>query len=130
MITQATTANLDPGHSREVLDAAYRQVFGNMHLMELDVLPSVDALFMNGDLTVQGLITAWHSLKYRKYLEKNSPYGFVELNQILIGRSPKINRSHGAFRRWRMSFNAEIASYTYSDEYPRPSALIRFHFLE
>ena len=58
MITQATTANLDPGHSREVLDAAYRQVFGNMHLMELDVLPSVDALFMNGDLTVQGLITA------------------------------------------------------------------------
>ena len=34
--------------------AAYRQVFGNRHLMELDLNPSIEALFMNGDLTVQG----------------------------------------------------------------------------
>ena len=122
MITQATTANLDPGHSREVLDAAYRQVFGNMHLMELDVLPSVDALFMNGDLTVQGLITALaQSETYRRiFLEKNSPYRFVELNfKHLLGRSP--NDQAEVMEHVRLmadeGFNAEIASYTYSDEY-------------
>ena len=61
MITQASTSKLDSSHSQDVLAAAYRQVFGNRHMMELDVLPSIDALFMNGDLTVQGLVTAWHS---------------------------------------------------------------------
>ena len=58
MITQASTSKLDSSHSQDVLAAAYRQVFGNRHMMELDVLPSIDALFMNGDLTVQGLVTA------------------------------------------------------------------------
>ena len=92
MITQATTANLDLGHSREILNAAYRQVFGNKHLMELDILPSVNALYINGDLTVQGLITALaQSETYRRlFLETNNPYRFVELNfKHLLGRAPR-----------------------------------------
>lgn len=134
MITQATTANLDPGHSREVLDAAYRQVFGNMHLMELDVLPSIDALFMNGDLTVQGLITAMaQSETYRKtFLETNSPYRFVELNfKHLLGRSP--NDQAEVMEHVRLmadeGFNAEIASYTYSDEYLKTFGVDQVPFL-
>ncbi len=122
MITQATTANLDLGHSREVLDAAYRQVFGNMHLMELDVLPSINALFFNGDLTVQGLITALaQSETYRKlFLETNSPYRFVELNfKHLLGRAPKDQTEIMSHVRLMadQGLDAEIASYTYSEEY-------------
>jgi phycoerythrin-associated linker protein len=42
----------------EVIQSIYKQVFGNRHLMELDVNQSLEALFMNGDLTVQGFVTA------------------------------------------------------------------------
>ena len=122
MITQATTANLDLGHSHEILNAAYRQVFGNKHLMELDILPSVNALYINGDLTVQGLITALaQSETYRKlFLETNNPYRFVELNfKHLLGRAPKDQSEVMEHVRLMADkgFDAEITSYTYSDEY-------------
>ena len=50
--TLATQANADLGHADEVIQSIYKQVFGNRHLMELDVNKSLEALFMNGDLTV------------------------------------------------------------------------------
>ena len=56
--TLASVANQDRSHAEDIIRAAYRQVFGNRHLMELDVCPSIEALFINGDLTVQGLVTA------------------------------------------------------------------------
>ena len=77
--TLASTANQDRSHAADIIRAAYRQVFGNRYLMELDVQPSIEALFINGDLTVQGLVTALaQSDTYRRlYLEDNSPYRFV-----------------------------------------------------
>ena len=122
MITQATTSKLDSSHAQEILAAAYRQVFGNRHMMELDVLPSIDALFMNGDLTVQGLVTALaQSDTYRRlFLETNSPYRFVELNfKHLLGRAPR-DQAEVMEHVQRMSehgLEAEVASYTYSAEY-------------
>ena len=56
--TLSSAANVDTAHAADVIRQAYRQVFGNRHLMELDVNPSIEALFINGDLTVQGLVTA------------------------------------------------------------------------
>ena len=56
-ITLSAQANTDTSHAADVISQVYRQVFGNRHLMELDVQPSLEALFMNGDLTVQGLVT-------------------------------------------------------------------------
>ena len=56
--TLSSTANQDRSHAADIIRAAYRQVFGNRYLMELDVQPSIEALFINGDLTVQGLVTA------------------------------------------------------------------------
>ena len=56
--TLSSAANVDTAHASDVIRQAYRQVFGNRHLMELDVNPSIEALFINGDLTVQGLVTA------------------------------------------------------------------------
>ena len=97
-------------------------MFGNRHLMELDVNTSLEALFINGDLTVQGFVTALaQSETYKKlFLETNSPYKFVELNfKHLLGRAPhdqseimehvKLLSDEG--------YETEIASYTYSAEY-------------
>ena len=94
-------------------------MFGNRYLMELDVCPSIDALFMNGDLTVQGLITSLaQSETYRRYtLEPNNPYRFVELNfKHLMGRPPRNQAeiSEHVNRLATEGFEAEIASYTYS----------------
>ena len=118
-------------HAEDVIRAVYRQVFGNRHLMELDLNPSIEALFINGDLTVQGLVTALaQSETYKKlFLESNSPYRFVELNfKHLLGRPPRDQAemmSH-VRRLQEEGYEAEIASYTYSDEY-LPSASTKFH---
>ena len=56
--TLASQPNVDTSHAAEVIQQTYRQVFGNRHLMELDVNSSIEALFMNGDLTVQGFVMA------------------------------------------------------------------------
>jgi len=120
--TLTCPANQDRSQAADVLRAAYRQVFGNRYLMEMDVQPSIEALFMNGDLTVQGLVTALaQSETYRRlYLETNSPYRFVELNfKHLLGRPPRDQAevSEHVRRLADEGFEAEIASYTYSDEY-------------
>ena len=120
--TLTSPANQDRSQASNLIRAAYRQVFGNRYLMELDVQPSIEALFMNGDLTVQGLITALaQSETYRRlYLEANSPYRFVELNfKHLLGRPPRDQAeiSEHVRRLADEGFEAEIASYTYSDEY-------------
>ncbi len=120
--TLATPANQDRSHAEDIIRAVYRQVFGNRHLMELDVQPSIEALFINGDLTVQGLVTALaQSESYRRlFLETNNPYRFVELNfKHLLGRPPRDQAeiSEHVRRLADEGFEAEIASYTYSDEY-------------
>jgi phycoerythrin-associated linker protein len=120
--TLASKANVDSSHAAEVILQTYRQVFGNRHLMELDVNSSLEALFMNGDLTVQGFVTALaQSETYRKlFLEPNSPYKFVELNfKHLLGRPPHDQAELMFHVRLLQDegFEAEIASYTYSEEY-------------
>ena len=122
--TLVAPANTDLGHAKEVIQSVYKQVFGNRHLMELDINQSLEALFMNGDLTVQGFVTALaQSETYRKlFLEPNSPYRFVELNfKHLLGRTP-YDQAELMFHVRLMNergYEAEIASYTYSEEYLR-----------
>ena len=120
-LTLATKANIDLDHSNDVIKRIYRQVFGNRHLMELYINKSLEALFINGDLTVQGFVTALaQSETYKKlFLDTNSPYKFVELNfKHLLGRAPdqreimehvKLLSDEG--------YENEMASYTYSEEY-------------
>lgn len=61
--------------STAVIRAAYRQVFGNAHLMDEERCASAESLYVNGDLTVQGLVTAFAlSDTYRRlFLEKTVP---------------------------------------------------------
>ena len=121
-LTLATKANIDLDHSNDVIKRIYRQVFGNRHLMELDINKSLEALFINGDLTVQGFVTALaQSETYKKlFLETNSPYKFVELNfKHLLGRAP--NGQAEIMEHVKLmsdeGYESEIASYTYSEEY-------------
>ena len=121
-LTLATKANIDLELSNEVIKRIYRQVFGNRHLMELDINKSLEALFINGDLTVQGFVTALaQSETYKKlFLETNSPYKFVELNfKHLLGRAP--NGQAEIMEHVKLmsdeGYESEIASYTYSEEY-------------
>ena len=120
--TLATQANSDLGHADEVIQSIYKQVFGNRHLMELDVNKSLEALFMNGDLSVQGFVTALaQSDTYKKlFLDDKSPYQFVELNfKHLLGRPPHDQQElmEHVTRMNTEGYEAEIASYTYSEEY-------------
>ena len=121
-LTLSVQANADTSHAADVISQVYRQVFGNRHLMELDINPSLEALFMNGDLSVQGFVTALaQSETYRKYfLEPNSAYRFVELNfKHLLGRAPtsQAEVSEHIQLLANEGYEAEIASYTTSEEY-------------
>ena len=120
--TLSAQANTDLGHAADVIRRVYKQVFGNKHLMELDVNESLEALFMNGDLNVQGLVTALaQSDTYKRlFLEPNSPYRFVELNfKHLLGRPPHDQAELMEHVRLfaEEGYEAEITSYTYSEEY-------------
>ena len=120
--TLSSQANVDISHSADVIKQAYKQVFGNKHLMELDKNPSIEALFMNGDLSVQDLVNAMaNSDTYKKlFLETNNPYRFVELNfKHLLGRPPHNQAELMSHVRLLQDegYEAEISSYTYSNEY-------------
>ncbi|BEV36095.1 phycobilisome rod-core linker polypeptide [Synechococcus sp. M16CYN] len=118
----STQANKDLDHAKEIIQNIYKQVFGNRHMMELDINTSLEALFMNGDLTVQGFVSALaQSETYKKlFLEPNNSYRFVELNcKHLLGRAPHDQQEIMAHVRLmhRDGYEAEIVSYTYSKEY-------------
>jgi len=120
--TLTTTSVQDYGQAQSVLRSAYRQVFGNAHLMEEQLVPTAESLFLQGDLNVQGLVSALAtSDTYRKlFLEKNGPYRFVELNfKHLLGRAPhdQAEVSEHVQRLASEGYEAEIASYVYSSEY-------------
>ena len=117
-----TDADLRQATAQSVIRAAYRQVFGNAHLMDEERCSSAESLYINGDINVQGLVTAFAlSDTYRRlFLDKNGPYRFVELNfKHLLGRAPhsQAEVSEHVQRLANEGYDAEINSYTYSDEY-------------
>jgi len=75
--TLTTSSVQDQAHAQDILRAAYRQVFGNAHLMEEQLVATAESQFLQGDLTVQGLISALAcSDTYRSlFLEKMVPIG-------------------------------------------------------
>ena len=88
--TLASKPNVDTGHATEVIQQTYRQVFGNRHLMELDVNSSIEALFMNGDLTVQGFVWALAQSETTKNysLRQTVPISLLNLISSISGRPP------------------------------------------
>jgi len=115
-------SDLRQSEAQAQLKACYRQVFGNAHLFDEELSVSAESLFINGDLTVQGLVNALAlSDSYRRlFFDANGPYRFVELNfKHLLGRAPRnqAELSKHVQLLAKEGYEAEINSYIYGAEY-------------
>jgi phycocyanin-associated rod linker protein len=105
-----------------VIDACYRQVFGNAYLMSSERVSVAESMFRNGDISVKEFIrTLAKSEIYRqKFFYPNSQNRFIELNfKHLLGRAPadlsEINAHTNCYLE--SGYDAEIDSYIDSAEY-------------
>ncbi|NEZ59194.1 phycobilisome rod-core linker polypeptide [Adonisia turfae] len=107
---------------QEVIRAAYRQVLGNVHILDNDRLASAEAMLRNGDITVRGFVraVAQSALYSSLFFDGNSQYRFIELNfKHLLGRAPRDQaeiREHVTLYN-EQGYAAEINSYLDSNEY-------------
>lgn len=105
-----------------VIRAAYRQVLGNVHIMESQRLTSAESLLRNGDITVREFVrqVAKSDLYQSLFFNSNSAYRFIELNcKHLLGRAPleqtEISQHVQTYNG--QGYEAEIDSYIDSDDY-------------
>ncbi|MGF1523600.1 MAG: phycobilisome rod-core linker polypeptide [Leptolyngbyaceae cyanobacterium] len=105
-----------------VIRAVYKQVLGNIHLMESQRLVSAESSLRDGNITVKGFVRAVaQSELYRSlFFENASPYRFIELNfKHLLGRAPvdqaEISEHVQIYNN--QGYEADINSYLESDEY-------------
>ncbi|MEM9482063.1 MAG: phycobilisome rod-core linker polypeptide [Cyanobacteria bacterium P01_F01_bin.116] len=107
-----------------VISTAYKQVFGNVHLMESERFLAAESQLRSGQITVMDFIRQLaKSERYRALVfEKNSNLRAVELNfKHLLGRAPESHAevSEHIARLTNEGYDAEIDSYLNSDEYFR-----------
>jgi phycoerythrin-associated linker protein len=107
-----------------VIRAVYRQVLGNIHVMESQRLISSESLLRNGDITVRGFVerVAQSDLYRSLFFDTSSPYRFIELNfKHLLGRAPVDQSEISEHVRIynEQGYEAEINSYINSQEYVR-----------
>ena len=105
-----------------VIRAVYKQVLGNIHVMESQRLTSAESLLRNGEISVRQFVSmvAKSELYFSLFFESSSPYGFIELNfKHLLGRAPEDQAeiSEHILIYNEQGYEAEIDSYTNSDEY-------------
>ncbi|MGD1857716.1 MAG: phycobilisome rod-core linker polypeptide [Leptolyngbyaceae cyanobacterium] len=121
-----TTFELWPSSSSEekqsVINAVYRHVLGNPHVMESERLVTAESQLCDGSISVRDFVRAvGKSDFYRsRYFEKCAPYRFVELNFMhFLGRAPESQAelSEHIRRCVEEGYDAEIDSYIDSDEY-------------
>jgi len=105
-----------------VIRAVYRQVLGNVHVMDSQRLTSAESQLLNGTTTVREFVRAVaQSDLYRSlFFETSSPYRCVELNfKHLLGRAPQDQTEVAQHVKLynEQGYAAEINSYINSDEY-------------
>lgn len=105
-----------------IIRAVYKQVLGNVHLMESQRLVSAESLLRNGDITVRNFVrmVAQSELYQSLFFNNSSPYRFIELNcKHLLGRSPldQAEISSHVQTYNEEGYVAEINSYIDSEEY-------------
>jgi phycocyanin-associated rod linker protein len=124
--TETSPVELRPNWTEEdvqtLIRAAYRQVFGNEHLMESDRLKSAESLLRQGAISVRDFVrTLAQSELYReKFFHSTPQVRFIELNyKHLLGRAP-YDESEIAYHvdlYVQKGYEAEINSYIDSVEY-------------
>ena len=115
-------ANATEEELQAVIRGVYKQILGNVHLMESNRFTSAESLLRNGDITVRGLvrIVAKSDLYRSRFFEGSSQYRFIELNyKHFLGRAPQeqaeISQHVQIYNE--QGYEAEIDSYIDSDEY-------------
>ncbi|MGB3511930.1 MAG: phycobilisome rod-core linker polypeptide [Microcoleaceae cyanobacterium] len=105
-----------------VIKAVYKQVLGNLHVMESERLTSAESLLRNGDISVRQFVNmvAKSDLYSSLFFEPSSSYRFIELNfKHLFGRPPQDQSEIYEHTRIynEQGYEAEIDSYIDSEEY-------------
>ncbi|OLP19331.1 photosystem I reaction center subunit XII [Leptolyngbya sp. 'hensonii'] len=105
-----------------VIYTAYRQVFGNEHLMQNERLTNAESLLRQGNISVQDFVRALaQSELYRcKFFYSTPQVRFIELNfKHLLGRAPydESEISYHVDLYTQAGYEAEINSYIDSFEY-------------
>ncbi|PSF37155.1 photosystem I reaction center subunit XII [Aphanothece hegewaldii CCALA 016] len=105
-----------------VIRAAYRQVLGNVHVMDSQRLTSAESMLRNGDITVKEFIRriAQSDLYQSLFFSNKSPYRSIELNcKHLLGRAPldqaEISQHVQTYNE--QGYETDIDSYIDSAEY-------------
>jgi len=117
-----TYDSASPENIESVIAAAYKQVFGNVHLMESEQLPQLESQLRSGRINVKEFITLLaKSDQYRAlFLDKYPNLKTVELNfKHFLGRAPKNNQELSQHIQILVEegLEAEIDSYFDSEEY-------------
>ncbi|WP_230840705.1 phycobilisome rod-core linker polypeptide [Gloeobacter morelensis] len=105
-----------------VIATAYKQVFGNIHVMESERIVSAESLLRNRSISVREFVRllAKSDLYKESFFHCTSNNRFIELNfKHLLGRAP-YNHSEiieHLDRYQSQGYDAEIDSYIDSDEY-------------
>jgi phycocyanin-associated rod linker protein len=114
--------NWTPEDAQGVIQAVYRQVLGNDHLMASERLTGLESLLSNGQLTVREFVraVAKSELYKTKFLYPHFQTRVIELNlKHLLGRAPYDESEviEHLDRYQNKGFEADIDSYIDSDEY-------------
>jgi phycocyanin-associated rod linker protein len=117
---------LRPNWSNEeaqvAIQAVYRQVLGNVHLMASERLTGAESLLCNGSITVRDFVrlVAKSELYKTKFLYNSFQTRVIELNfKHLLGRAPYTEAEvvEHLDRYQNEGYGADIDSYIDSDEY-------------
>jgi len=117
---------LQNGSSIEEIDVAiravYRQVLGNIHIMESERLVVPESQLQEGEITVRDFVrqVACSELYRSRFFEALPQLRFIELNfKHFLGRAPESSEelSFHVEILDREGYEAEIDSYVLSDEY-------------
>ncbi|MBH8553557.1 phycobilisome linker polypeptide [Nostocaceae cyanobacterium CENA357] len=115
-------ANWTLEDGKAVVNAVYRQVLGNEHLMAAERLTSLESLLYNGQLSVREFVraVAKSELYKNKFLYPHFQTRVIELNfKHLLGRAPYDESEviEHLDRYQNHGFEADIDSYIDSAEY-------------
>ncbi|MCF4969045.1 phycobilisome linker polypeptide [Nostoc sp. CMAA1605] len=107
---------------KAVIHAAYRQVFGNEHLMQSERLTSAESLLQQGNISVRDFVRllAQSELYRNKFFYSTPQVRFIELNyKHLLGRAPydESEITYHVNLYIEKGYEAEIDSYIDSLEY-------------
>ncbi|MEM9217585.1 MAG: phycobilisome rod-core linker polypeptide [Cyanobacteria bacterium P01_F01_bin.150] len=105
-----------------VINAVYRQVLGNQHVMDSQRLSSAESMLRDGSISVRGFVrmVAKSELYRSLFFDTASPYRFIENNvKHFLGRAPLDQAEISAHVKTYNAegYDADIDSYLDSDEY-------------